>query len=55
MMLSGAVLEHCPACLPSSVGDLQPVTEQLHYPPNPPSAVTSAEHLTEISLSCVGS
>lgn len=33
-----------------------PVAEQLHYPPpNPVSAVTSAEHLTEISLSCGGS
>lgn len=56
MMLSRALSEHFPLCLPSSVGDPPPpVAEQLHYSLNPPSAVTSAEHLTEISPSCVGS
>lgn len=56
MTPAAALLEHFHACLPSSVGDPPPVAEQLYYPPpNPSSAVTSAEHLTEISLSCGGS
>lgn len=54
--LAGALWDHFPACLPSFVGDPPPASEQLHYPPpNPSLAVTSAEHLTEISLSCGGS
>lgn len=56
VMLAGALWDHFPACLPSFVGDPLPASEQLHYPPpNPSLAMTSAEHLTEISLSCGGS
>lgn len=54
--LAGALWDHFPACLPSFVGDPPPASEQLHYPPpNPSLAMTSVEHLTEISLSCGGS